>query len=136
MLKLIQLGLTFTDAEGNLPRINGELCVWQFNFRCDGCLADALRSGRFAVSCKQRGGTYQQLSCMQCSAHPPASGCLRCREFRLSDDMYAQDSIELLKQSGIDFAQNETRGIDVRHFGELLTVSGVVLNEDVSAMQL
>ena len=54
------------------------------------------------------------------------------REFRLSDDMYAQDSIELLKQSGIDFAQNEARGIDVRHFGELLTVSGVVLNEDVS----
>lgn len=33
MLKLIQLGLTFTDAEGNLPRINGELCVWQFNFK-------------------------------------------------------------------------------------------------------
>lgn len=28
--------------------------------------------------------------------------------------------------------QNEARGIDVRHFGELLTVSGVVLNEDVS----
>lgn len=85
MLKLIQLGLTFTDAEGNLPRINGELCVWQFNFR----------------------------------------------EFHLSDDMYAQDSIELLKQSGIDFAQNETRGIDVQQFGELLMVSGVVLNEDV-----
>ena len=28
--------------------------------------------------------------------------------------------------------QNEARGIDVRHFGELLMVSGVVLNEDVS----
>jgi hypothetical protein len=55
-----------------------------------------------------------------------------CREFRQSEDMYAQDSIDLLKQSGIDFAQNETRGIDVRHFGELLMVSGVVLNEDVS----
>ena len=32
--------------------------------------------------------------------------------------------------------QNETRGIDVRHFGELLTVSGVVLNEDVSGVLL
>lgn len=85
MLKLIQLGLTFTDSLGNLPRINNELCVWQFNFK----------------------------------------------EFRLSDDMYAGDSIELLKQSGIDFAQNEVRGIDVKRFGELLTVSGVVLNEDV-----
>lgn len=85
MLKLIQLGLTFSDADGNLPRINNELCVWQFNFR----------------------------------------------EFCLAEDMYAGDSIELLKQSGIDFAQNEARGIDVRRFGEQLTVSGVVLNEDV-----
>ena len=85
MLKLIQLGLTFTDSSGNLPRINNELCVWQFNFK----------------------------------------------EFKLSEDMYAADSIELLKQSGIDFGQNEARGIDVQQFGELLMVSGVVLNEDV-----
>ena len=34
MLKLIQLGLTFANAEGKLPVVNGELCVWQFNFRC------------------------------------------------------------------------------------------------------
>lgn len=53
------------------------------------------------------------------------------REFRLNEDIFAQDSIELLKQSGIDFAQNETRGIDIHDFGALLTVSGVVLNEDV-----
>lgn len=33
MLKLIQLGLTFTDAEGALPKHDGELCVWQFNFK-------------------------------------------------------------------------------------------------------
>eukprot|EP00891_Asterochloris_glomerata_P000743 jgi/Astpho2/743/Aster-00606 len=85
MLKLIQLGLTFTDAEGQLPRYGGELCVWQFNFR----------------------------------------------EFKLADDIYAQDSIELLKQSGIDFARNEARGIDVQKFGELLMSSGIVLNEEV-----
>ena len=33
MLKLIQLGLTFANAEGDLPQCNGEMCVWQFNFR-------------------------------------------------------------------------------------------------------
>lgn len=27
--------------------------------------------------------------------------------------------------------QNETRGIDVQHFGELLMSSGIVLNEDI-----
>jgi CCR4-NOT transcription complex subunit 7/8 len=85
MLKLIQLGLTLTDANGNLPRHQGELCVWQFNFK----------------------------------------------GFRLADDVYAQDSIELLKQSGIDFAQNEARGIEVQRFGELLMTSGIVLNEDI-----
>lgn len=85
MLKLIQLGLTFTDAQGNLPRWNGELCVWQFNFK----------------------------------------------GFRLADDVYAQDSIELLKQSGIDFDRNEARGIDVQRFGDLLMSSGIVLNDDI-----
>ena len=85
MLKLIQLGLTFTDQEGNLPLIGNHYCIWQFNFR----------------------------------------------EFNLKDDMYAQDSIELLKQSGIDFQANEERGIDVQRFGELLRVSGVVLSDKV-----
>ena len=49
----------------------------------------------------------------------------------MADDMFAQDSIELLKQSGIDFAKMEARGIDVSNFGELLMSSGIVLNEDV-----
>ena len=76
MLKLIQLGLTFTDTKGNLPCVSGQFCIWQFNFR----------------------------------------------EFNLKEDMYARDSIELLKQSGIDFAALELNGIDVRRFGELLMV--------------
>lgn len=86
MLKLIQLGLTFTDASGQLPMWNGERCVWQFNFK----------------------------------------------GFRLADDVYAQDSIELLTKSGIDFQQNEQRGIDAFRFGELLMTSGIVLNEDMT----
>ncbi|KAG0556778.1 hypothetical protein KC19_11G078500 [Ceratodon purpureus] len=86
MLKLIQLGLTFSDENGTLPRCGSrEACVWQFNFR----------------------------------------------EFNLREDVYAHDSIELLKQSGIDFQQNEERGIDSQRFGELLMSSGIVLNENV-----
>lgn len=50
---------------------------------------------------------------------------------RLDDDVYAQDSIELLKQSGIDFDKNDQRGIDVQRFGELLMSSGIVLNDDL-----
>jgi len=38
-------------------------------------------------------------------------------------------SIELLKQSGINFAQNEARGIEVQRFGEVLMSSGIVLND-------
>eukprot|EP00210_Caulerpa_lentillifera_P007946 g7585.t1 len=85
LLKLIQLGLSFTNADGELPTIENELCVWQFNFK----------------------------------------------EFRMDNDIYALDSIELLQQSGIDFARNQERGIDVHKFGELLMTSGIVLNEKV-----
>ena len=56
---------------------------------------------------------------------------LFCREFQLSDDIYAQDSIDLLQQSGIDFARNQARGINVQRFGELLMTSGIVLNDKV-----
>ncbi|KAL2608246.1 hypothetical protein R1flu_026819 [Riccia fluitans] len=86
MLKLIQLGLTFSDEDGNLPRCGTrDYCVWQFNFR----------------------------------------------EFNLKEDVYAQDSIELLRKSGIDFQVIEERGIDSQRFGELLMSSGIVLNENV-----
>ena len=51
-------------------------------------------------------------------------------EFRLGEDMYAQDSIDLLRASGIDFARHEAEGVDVLRFGELLMTSGVVLNPD------
>lgn len=48
-----------------------------------------------------------------------------------SDDMYAQDSIDLLTKSGIDFQKHKDYGIDVEHFGELLISSGFVLLDDV-----
>ena len=86
MLKLIQLGLTFADEDGSLPKCGtNEYCVWQFNFR----------------------------------------------EFKIREDVYAQDSIDLLQQSGIDFKKNEESGIDAYRFGELLMSSGIVMNENI-----
>ncbi|KAL0425147.1 UNVERIFIED_CONTAM: putative CCR4-associated factor 17 [Sesamum radiatum] len=86
LLKLIQLGLTFSDEKGNLPTCGTDkYCIWQFNFR----------------------------------------------EFNPNEDVFANDSIELLRQSGIDFARNNEKGIDSRRFGELLMSSGIVLNDNV-----
>ncbi|KAL3819145.1 hypothetical protein ACJIZ3_005050 [Penstemon smallii] len=86
LLKLIQLGLTFSDDKGNLPTCGTDkYCIWQFNFR----------------------------------------------EFNPDEDVFANDSIELLRQSGIDFSKNYEKGIDVRRFGELLMSSGIVLNDNV-----
>mmetsp|Transcript_15098 Transcript_15098/g.28705 ORF Transcript_15098/g.28705 Transcript_15098/m.28705 type:complete len:275 (-) Transcript_15098:322-1146(-) len=81
LLKIIQLGLTFADEDGNYAK--GCPC-WQFNFK-----------------------------------------------FNLNDDMFAQDSIDLLVTSGISFEDHAMRGIDPLHFGELLMVSGLVLDDRV-----
>ena len=51
-------------------------------------------------------------------------------KFSLTADMYAQDSIDLLKESGIDFARHEDEGIDVHRFSELIMTSGLVLVPD------
>ncbi|KAI4381995.1 hypothetical protein MLD38_008010 [Melastoma candidum] len=87
VLKLIQLGLTFSDDKGNLPICGSDErpCIWQFNFR----------------------------------------------EFNVNEDVFASDSIELLRQSGIDFQMNSERGIDALRFGELLMSSGIVLNDNI-----
>jgi len=53
-------------------------------------------------------------------------------KFNLNEDMYAQDSIELLTRSGIEFKKHEEHGIDVNDFGELLMSSGVVLNDKIT----
>lgn len=45
--------------------------------------------------------------------------------------MYAQDSIELLTTSGIQFKKHEEEGIETLYFAELLMTSGVVLCEGV-----
>lgn len=45
--------------------------------------------------------------------------------------MYAQDSIDLLQNSGIQFKKHEEEGIEPSEFAELLMTSGIVLMEEV-----
>ena len=49
-----------------------------------------------------------------------------------SEDMYAQDSIDMLTQAGIQFKRHEEEGIEMSNFAELLTSSGLVLREEIS----
>jgi hypothetical protein len=47
------------------------------------------------------------------------------------EDMYAQDSIDLLQNSGIQFKKHEEEGIDPLDFAELLMMSGIVLMDNI-----
>ena len=81
-LKIIQLGLTFCDEDGNLAT---PVSTWQFNFAFD-----------------------------------------------LASDKQAKSSIDLLKDSGIDFEQHKLRGIDPNSFAERIITTGLVLSEQVT----
>ncbi|KAK0524660.1 CCR4-NOT core DEDD RNase subunit [Tilletia horrida] len=51
--------------------------------------------------------------------------------FSINDDMCAPDSLDLLTKAGLDFERHERIGIDIKHFGELMITSGLVLFDDV-----
>ena len=52
-------------------------------------------------------------------------------KFNLTEDMYAEDSIDLLQNSGIQFDKHERDGIDPVAFAEMMLTSGLVLMEEV-----
>ena len=79
-LKLIQVGITLADENGETPK---PISTWQFNLKFD-----------------------------------------------LEQDPHAKESINLLKEAGIDFDQLNQRGADTMRFADLLVSSGLVLNED------
>ena len=82
-LKLIQLGITITNENGEYPK-NIPYHTWQFNF-----------------------------------------------QFDIKKDIYNEQSISLLKKSGIDFKKLKTNGIKKTTFAENIITSGLVLNPDV-----
>jgi len=52
-------------------------------------------------------------------------------KFNLTEDMYAEDSVDLLQNSGIQFEKHEQEGIEPVQFAEMLLVSGLVLMDEV-----
>ncbi|KAM5300263.1 CCR4-NOT transcription complex subunit 8 isoform 1-T1 [Ctenodactylus gundi] len=102
LLKIIQLGLTFTNEKGEYP---SGINTWQFNFKFNLTLGVV--------------------------AHAYNPSTLEAKAGRLLEDMYSQDSIDLLANSGLQFQKHEEEGIDTLHFAELLMTSGVVLCDNV-----
>lgn len=101
LLKIIQVGITLSDEDGNYPQENS---TWQFNFRFSVRYVSFPRSG---LSFIVQGPTYVN-----------------------SDDMYAPDSIDLLEKSGIDFQRHEEMGISPIEFAEFMITSGLVLTDE------
>jgi CCR4-NOT transcription complex subunit 7/8 len=61
-----------------------------------------------------------------------SSGCLQFNfHFNIESEMFAQDSIDLLLKSGVNFHNHEKKGIDVKTFGRLLINSGLISNENI-----
>ncbi len=52
-------------------------------------------------------------------------------KFSLTEDMYAEDSVDLLQNSGIQFDKHEQEGINPCDFAEKMIASGLVLLDNV-----
>uniref|UniRef100_A0A7S4DJJ7 poly(A)-specific ribonuclease n=1 Tax=Lotharella globosa TaxID=91324 RepID=A0A7S4DJJ7_9EUKA len=94
----------------------------EYHYRLLKCNVDLLKIIQMGLSfCDDKG-------CL-----PPGGVCVWQFNFRfdLKEDMYARDSIEFLKKSGIDFDRHAKEGIDVMEFAEVLITSAIVLNDDV-----
>jgi hypothetical protein len=104
--------------------------------RSDGCL------------CADLMGVCSKLALLKCKLHIPLKSFCCALEYDFSkklyhyhinsmlflltrEDMYAQDSIDLLTNCGIQFKRHDEYGLDMNEFAELLISSGVVLSDSV-----
>ena len=94
--------------------MDNHYCIWQFNFR-----EFSLTDDMYAQACAA-GDASPPLA----FPHPPLQprAAVLPVNSRWAAAARAQDSIELLKHSGIDFKAHRDRGVDVLRFGELLMV--------------
>ena len=105
LLKIIQLGLTLFSVEGDVPPTQLELSQL----------------------------SYQPQSLQRYAKNITVCPCTWTFNFQFSleDDMYNEESIQMLKKSGVDFEKMSSQGIDPQEFGSLLITSGMTLSREV-----
>lgn len=103
LLKIIQLGVTLFSKEGSLPPAQPITETSTPNNRRN-----------------------QQSNLIVC----PCTWTFNFA-FSPSDDMCNEDSIALLRKSGVDFNKHESMGIHPEEFGSYLITSGLVMSDDV-----
>jgi CCR4-NOT transcription complex subunit 7/8 len=106
LLKIIQLGVTLFSVKGDVPPTH--------------------------LDTSQLG--YQPKSLQRYSNNIVVCPCTWTFNFQFSleDDMYNEESIQMLKKSGADFDKHSSQGIDPQEFGSLLITSGMTLTDDVN----
>lgn len=107
MLKIIQLGISVFSEDGEPPPATMHASQLRLDSKRD-------ETRRYAGTMVQIPTTWQFNF-----------------NFSFKEDMFAEASIEVCRQAGIDFQRLETDGIDPVAFGALLVSSGMVCDEDV-----
>ncbi|KAG5175223.1 ribonuclease H-like domain-containing protein [Tribonema minus] len=111
-----------TEFPGVVARPLGDVSQSDYQYQTLRCNVDLLKIIQLGLSFANEKGEFAEGCC-----------CWQFNfKFSLDEDMYAQDSIDLLKQSGLEFRDHCARGIDVIDFGELLIASGLVLVDNVT----
>ncbi|RMZ93004.1 CCR4-NOT transcription complex subunit 7 isoform X2 [Brachionus plicatilis] len=111
-----------TEFPGVVAKIIGDVKTPDYQYQCLKCNVDLLKIIQLGFTfMDEKGNVPSEASTFQFNFH-----------FNINEDMYAQESIDLLSKSGIVFQKNLENGIDPMHFAELLTSSGVVLVENVT----
>ena len=93
LLKIIQLGLTFFNADGEMPE---GVCTWQVSIIMS------------SSPCFKNSFLMITLATAVFIPTVPTNDFFQFNfKFNLSEDMYAEDSVELLQNSGIQFDRHE-----------------------------